>query len=134
MLCWIVHLSPILLGILSLHRTVLCFGIHGYPYLRRVMPIHTVSFPSIFSQHSPTSPTPFPFLSPLSNHAPCLSYSQHGASLQATPTLEGSTAAGVAVGAYVLSESGVRAGPPHLVLVSTGTEVALAVAVAKVRL
>ena len=36
-------------------------------------------------------------------------------------------------GAYILSEYGVRAGVPSLILVSTGTEVALAVTVAKVR-
>ena len=37
-------------------------------------------------------------------------------------------------GAYILSEYGVRAGVPSLILISTGTEVALAVAVAKVRI
>ena len=37
------------------------------------------------------------------------------------------------MGAYVLTECGVREGPPQLILVSTGTEVALAVAVAKVK-
>ena len=63
MLCWIVHLSPILLGILSLHHTVLCFGIHGYPYLRRVMPIHTVSCLVLvisrqFSLNTPQLPPP----------------------------------------------------------------------------
>ena len=50
-----------------------------------------------------------------------------------TPTLEGSSAEKVMDGAYILSEHGVRAGAPSLILVSTGTELALAVAVAKVR-
>jgi hypothetical protein len=52
---------------------------------------------------------------------------------QATPTLEGTTAAGVALGGYVVKEFGVCSGAPQLILVSTGTEVALSIEVAKVR-
>ena len=51
---------------------------------------------------------------------------------QVTPTLEGSSAEKVMDGAYILSEYGVREGVPSLILISTGTEVALAVGVAKV--
>ena len=75
----------------------------------------------VMAMEHPTTPT-------------CISLSR-----QATPTLEGSSAAGVALGAYVVSKvgpkylsgNGVSGVAPDLILVSTGTEVALAINVAK---
>jgi transketolase len=52
-------------------------------------------------------------------------------SRQAVPTLEGSSAEKTLLGAYVMSEFNASEKRPHLVIVATGTEVSLAITVAK---